>query len=340
MSRSRLFDRIAQVLVSWGSDEARASELRGHLAESEAAGDPVNLAGLASLGTLVARRAARDIPWWIAGLPVAFLFLAFAAFNYETHFFAWDVVGPDEHPRTAATTAWISAVTALTITMVIAGLCAGRVAIQHLRSGRVIGPLALVAAILVAISQGDLFVDRTPWWRDGSLRAEHVNEVPVYSVLLFLLVTMIPLVYLLASALVWKRFKRTGEPTAQITSELEVVENAEVDAVQELDSVALAAAILPLLVVFVGFPVLFLTLIFTWGARSFTTRLKAVVTAALLVPLLVAFFWENVIADIDDGHPAVIFGVLGMWVVVWLRMTFVAFGPLRALRVQFHYEQV
>ena len=100
MKRDRLFGRIAEVLVSWCGDEARASELRGHLAEAEAAGRPVGIAGVGSLSMLVLRRVARDIPWWIAGLPVALILLLWVAMGYETHFFAWDVVGQEEAPRT------------------------------------------------------------------------------------------------------------------------------------------------------------------------------------------------------------------------------------------------
>ena len=81
-------------------------------------------------------------------------------------------------------------------------------------------------------------------------------------------------------------------------------------------------------------------MIFSLVAPSFTRRLKVIVTAALLAPLLTGFLWLRVIGDIDDGHPAVIFGVLGIWLAVWLRMAFVAFRPMRTIRVRFQLEQV
>lgn len=335
MSQRRLLDRIADFLASWSGDQTRASEVRGHLADAEEAGHSVDLRMVGSLGTLVLRRALRDIPWWVAGSPVALIFLAFVADNFGRHFAAWGLASQDEFPRTAATNIWILVVNGLAATMVVAGLGAGRAAIHHLRSGRIGGPLVLLTAILIAISQGNIFIERTPWWRDGSLtpKPEQINEVPFYSVFLFALVAMIPVMYLAVSALVWRRANGPRRAISRRTH------TGESETVEEIDPVAITAAGLPLLVTVGGFPLLFLALIFTWAARSFSRRLKILATSALLLPLVGALLWTTFVSDIDDAHPAIFIGPMAISAAVWLRMAFLALRPLRTVRVRLQIEK-
>ena len=114
--------RLARRLAHWTGDEGRAAEIRGHLDDAEAAGHPAHLRDVASVSSLVVRRAARDLPWWLAGLPIPVLFAGILAMTYETHFHAWDVVGPDEFARTSTTVVWMRVIETAAIIGVLAGL--------------------------------------------------------------------------------------------------------------------------------------------------------------------------------------------------------------------------
>lgn len=325
--RSKVWKTAALRLSSWTGDAGRSSEIRDHLAQAEANGNPVGLADVASLGTLVARRAVRDIPWWLAGLPVALVVVLLLAHTYEEHFWAWDVVGVAEYPRTELTQRWVLATNLMFIIATVAALVAGRVVVQQLRQRRVVGPLTLLAILVVALSQTDLFIERTAWWRDGRLKPEHVNDVSGYSLVLFFAFALIPFVYIggfVVSSRVprERRAVRQAEPTS------------------DLDSAALAAVGLPLLVVLGGWLLILPTVIFTWAARSFSTRLKIVTTVVVSAPIVTAFVWTTVLSfEIDDGHPVVWFGMLGLLFAVWARMAAVALRPLRGVRLRLSIEQ-
>lgn len=323
--------RVAMRLASWNGDDGRTSELHGHLADAAVNGQPIRVRDVGSLCILVGRRAVRDIPWWIAGLPVPAILLMILAITYETQFRAWDLVGASEHPRTPETEAWMLAVTVIGIVGVVAALVAGRISVRELRRGSVLAPVALVAALLIGSSQTDLYTQELAWVRDGGLKAEHVNDVSLYGVAVFGAIAAIPLVYLLV---LWAR-DRIRQPGTRRPKSVEVESHAE------FDPVALAAVGLPVLTIIGGWPrlLLVLSLVFTWSAQSFSTRLKVAATVAVLVPIAAAVIWTIVLSlELDDGHPVVIFGVLGLLIAVWLRMAVVAFRPLRKLRVQIAVE--
>lgn len=326
---SKYLAKIAMRLASWSGDDSRANEVADHLVEAEANGAPVEFLDVVSVATLVARRVVREIPWWIAGLPIPLAMLGLLSLTYENHFFAWDAVGADEHPRTAVSKFWQAAIVGLAASGVIAGLAAGRVAVHQLQQRMLGGPLALLAALFLAASQVDLFIERTPWWRDGRLRPEHVNEIPVYSVALFAAVAVIPVLYLLTTAFL--RSKRLDHRTPSAAGQ-----NTEEQALA-FDPIALAAAGLPLLVWFAGPFVLLVTLTFIWIARSFSTSLKALATIVLAAPLMAVWAWITFMSSgIDDISPPIILGVLALWLALWLRIAVIALGPAFALHLSRH----
>lgn len=172
---------LARHVSRFAGDDDRVAELRDHLAQQQSHGGTVGLADVGSLGVLVGRRAATrlvvDLPWIGVAALMTLPYLLLLGHSYETHFFAWDMTSGDR-PLPASAQSWSRTIDWLTIAGLIAALIAVRRAIEHLRQGRVGGPIALVVGFVVAASQSDLFIERTPWFRDGGLRAEHADEVP------------------------------------------------------------------------------------------------------------------------------------------------------------------
>lgn len=324
---SKLLAKVATRIASWSGDEARAIEVKTHLAEAEAHGAAVGVLDVGSIATLVVRRAIRDIPFWIAGLPVPLLTWFVLAWTYEGHFHAWDVVGAAEHPRSAASELWQTGIIALGVLGVASGLAAGRLAVRQLQRGNLLAPTALLLALFTAASQSDLFVEYTPWWRDGGLRAEHVNELPIRSVGLFIAFAMIPVAYLLGAL-----FLRARQPAASLPAV----------AMQEanLDPVALAAAGSPLLFWAAGPFALLVTLTLICVARSFSTRLKLTAMVVILAPLGALVAWGTIVTSSnDDLNPVVVLAVFAMLLALWTRIAVVALKPLRDLRIGFTLEQ-
>jgi len=305
--------RLARRLARWTGDEGRAAEIRGHLDDAEAAGHPTHLRDVASVSSLVVRRAARDLPWWLAGLPIPVLFAGILAMTYETHFHAWDVVGTDEFARTASTVAWMRAIETAALIGVVAALVAGRRVVHQLRQGELLGPTLFATAIIVAVNQIDLFVERTAWWRDGGLQAQHVNDISPHSIALFLGFALLPVAYLVA-ARSSDTDRRSTEPAAEPNS---------------LDSVAVIATALPLTAVFFGLPVLLMMLICVWLSRTFSRALKLAVTAAIGLPAAAAAAWVVFVGPIDDLHPVVTAGLLLALATTWFRMVVATVRPHR-----------
>ena len=305
--------RLARRLAHWTGDEGRAAEIRGHLDDAEAAGHPTHLRDVASVSSLVVRRAARDLPWWLAGLPIPVLFAGILAMAYETHFHAWDVVGPDEFARTSTTVAWMRVIETAALIGVLAALVAGRRVVRQLRQGELLGPAVFATAIIVAVNQIDLFVERTAWWRDGRLHAQHVNDISPHSIALFLGFALLPVAYLVAAR--WSDHER--RPTS---------DGAEPGS---LDSVAVIATALPLTADVFGLPALLMMLICVWLSPTFSRPLKLAATAAIGVPAAAAAAWVVFLGPIDDLHPAVVVGLLLALAATWFRMAVATVRPLR-----------
>jgi len=305
--------RLAHRLARWTGDDNRSAEVRSHLHEAEAAGHSVGLRDAASVATLVARRAARDLPWWLAGLPIPVLFAGIFAMTYETHFHAWDVVGRDEFVRTSSTVIWMRVIESAALVGVVAAIVAGRRVVQQLRQGSLLAPALFATTIIVAVNQIDLFVERTAWWRDGGLQAQHVNDVSPHSVALFVSFALLPV----------------GYPRAARLGEDHPTDTRRNDPPEAIDAVAVFATALPLTTFFFGPPALLLTLICVWLAPGFTGALKWAVTGVVGAPVAAAAAWTVVVGPIDDVHPAVIAGVMLAFAATWFRMLVATVRPLR-----------
>ena len=329
---SSLSRRIAERLSRHTGSDSRAQELRSHLAEAETSGHPITTADVGSIALLAARsagaRAARDLPWWLAGFPVAFLLFVPPVLSYETHFFAWDMI--EVPPADASARFWKRAVDVLLITSFLFGLVAGRRCIEHLRNGRVALPGLLLLSTFVAGSQVDLFVERTPWWRDGGLQESHINEVPMYSVALITMFTALPALFVLIDVFLSRRdgAKRLAAGTVNSTT---------------IDGRAVVALVLPFLHLAVGPLWLLPFLLLVWLAPVFSRRLKVTATLIVVVPVASLIIWglANTSTSndpLDDGI-AIVLGVFVSFLAVWLRMAFVALQPLRTMKVDVRFSE-
>lgn len=312
MSGWRVLNRLADRLSAHTGSDARARELRSHLIDLDAAGHQVSVADVASIGLLGLRaagqRAIRDLPWWIAGLPIALSSFLLLATAYETHFFAWDMV--DQRPESHWARSWQIIVYGVAALGALGAILAGRRVVEHLRHGRVLGPGLLITALVLAATQIDLFAERTPWRRDGRLKPTHVEEVPMYSVALIAGFALIPIVYLLADFGVTHTRRRTRSIDSG-----------------PLDPPAVIAVVLPLLMPMVSFLLIPPFIVLVWFAKPFSRLLKVAATAVITAPLT----WMVFVSDIDGTAVLIpIFVVQGL---VWIRMTVVALGPLRSTAV-------
>lgn len=201
--------RLAVRFAKWAGDGARAAELRGHLHDLDESSAGISTRDVGSVAALAVNhqfeRAIRDLPWWLAGLPFAFLLLIAFSFAYETHFFAWDMI--ERTPDTTEARIGKRVVDGLVLAGVLFGLLAGRRAVEHVRHGRITPVLLLFVAIIAAGSQLDLFTERTPDVRDGGLLERHINEVPYYSVGLFAAIALVPMLFVVAD-MMWSRQQR------------------------------------------------------------------------------------------------------------------------------------
>lgn len=314
--------RLASRLAPLAGDDERAAEIRANVADLEDGATGLSVADVASIAGLaarnLARRGARDVPWWLAGSAFAFLLLLLFAMSYESHFFAWDMI--ERSPDSAEARFWKRAVDVIVVIGVIAGLVAGRRAVQHVRRGRVLAPIGLFILIMSAATQSDLFVEHTPNLRDGRLREEHINEVPFYSVGLFAAFALIPVLFLLLD---WLVTRRAGPRRAEMTM-----------TPGPIDARALIAVGLPLTMFVVPFlwavPFLFLV----WSARTFGLGDKIAATAAIGVPLAALVGWAVLVDDaIDDISTPLLVAVLAVQGAVWARLAYLAMRPLPGLRV-------
>lgn len=328
---SPILRRVAELLSRHTGSDARGDELRSFVADSEAAGHRVTAADVGSIGALVGRsvaeRIARDLPWWLAGVPVALLIVIAPALAYETHFFAWDMI--ERPPEEASARFWKRTVDALLVVSFVAALVAGRRCIEHLRHGRIAPPGMLLLATFMAASQVDLFVERTPWWRDGGLQESHINEVPVHSVALIAMFAVLPVLYVVIDVVMSKRHRRQG---AVVAGEL-----------TPIDGRALAALVLPFVHYIVGPMWIVPFLVLTWMTPVFGRRLKLVVTLVVAVPVIGLVSWEVMNQGgrndaLDDGMLIVLAMFVG-FLVVWLRMAFIALRPVKTMKVDVRFTE-
>lgn len=187
MTQRILTRRVANRLAQWSGDDGRSQELVAYFDDSVASGYPIAPADIGSLVVAVGRyqglRALRDLPLWVVGLPVALMVVLPWAIGYESHFFAWDMM--EEQPITDSAALWRSLVDALVLAIFIESLVIGRRWVSYI-TRRDLRRLALSFSVLALGSlQLGRFVDRAPWERDGRLKAEHINEVPYYSIGLY-----------------------------------------------------------------------------------------------------------------------------------------------------------
>ena len=324
--------RVAELLSRYTGSDARAEELRSHVSDSEAAGHRVTAADVGSIAILagrsVAARLARDLPWWLAGVPVALLIVIAPVLAYETHFFAWDMI--ERPPEEASARFWKRAVDALLIVSFVAGLVAGRRCIEHLRHGRIVLPGMLLLATFVAASQVDLFVERTPRWRDGGLKESHINEVPMYSVALIAMFAVLPVLFVVIDVAMSRRHRPQGAHVAG-------------EHVSHIDGRAIAAIVLPLFHLSVGPMWIVPFLLLTWITPAFSRRLKLVVTLALAVPVIGLVSWGVMNQGsrndpLDDGM-VIVLAVFASFLVAWLRMAFIALRPLKTMNVDVRFTE-
>lgn len=305
---------LAEWLARHAGDDARAAELHDYLAHARAHGELLSPADAGSIAVLVGRRVVSrvvlDLPWLAVAALLTLPYLLLLGHSYETHFFAWDMAN-GETPVSASARSWRTIVDWLTVVGLLGAFIASRRAIEHLRRGRSVGPLLLALAWFVAASQSDLFIERTPWFRDGRLRAEHIDIVPFYSVGLYAAFVLIPLCFLMWD-LVSRRRRAGRSRIVSIERDL-------------IDPKAVAAAGSIFLIVFQPLLAPFAMLGFLWAARPFSRTLKIVATVAVLAPIN-TFIGYALVTDIDDP-PSVVLGMMLVTVAVWLRVAFVALRP-------------
>ena len=333
MTDGRLLERVARWLAARSGSNERAAELRDHLDEAAERGHRTSIGDVGSLMALslraTLRRAVSDLPWWIAGLPVAAFMVLLLATTYETHFAAWDFVSNDEVVWTTQARTWKTIIDVALVVSLVAALFAGRRTIEQLRHGRLLLPGALLVAMFASVTQVDLFIERTPWWRDGTvqgslsgLRPEHVNEIAPYSIGLFAAFALIPFGFL-----VLDRLRRPSRTEKAARSAKAAPTPAGVD------PAALSAVFLPL-----TFPVIGVVALVGWwiavlAAPSFSRRLKAVASALILVTTATATVWTVFIAGpADEPSGLSILVVLGSFALVWIWIGLVALRPITSSR--------
>jgi len=308
MTRPQRWNRVSQALLRW-VDPVRGEELRTHIDDATSQGEPLRAADTVSVLGMVARtqvrRAMGQLPLVLAGLPVALLCIAAYAWTYSTHFVPWDLM--EEVPSTDPTAAAIRRATelALFVLVPLALLSGWRVA-GAIRRGHPMLPAMFGLGLLVLISQAELFIERTAWFAsEGRLRARHVDDVSPYSVGLLSISLLLPALYLTLDWVSRRNDSRstTSKRTARATETRR----------PHVDSVAVAAVVAPLLVVFSSIAAVVLFLLLVWLAESFQLRHKLAATIALAAPVGAALLVG--LDNIDD--PGIgFFGSLAFFVVV------------------------
>lgn len=305
-------DRSARWLARRTGSDTRAAELQSHLDEARERGETTSIGDIASLGWLAGRtaliRVLRDLPWWFAGLPVALFSLLLLALTYETHFPAWDFVGPGEVAWTRQARVWSTIVNVATVLSVITALIAGRRLVERLRRGQLFLPIGLLLVMITAASQIDLFIERSSWYRSegptlAALRAEHVNELQPYSLALYGTFAFIPIGFLLIDRL-WSTRLNSDVADGEVLYS---------------DAAAIASVFLPVLLPVIGFFALASWFVAIMASDVFSVRLKAVVVVVLVVPLVGATVWELSLAQGSDDPPTwAVLGSIAAFVLVWL----------------------
>lgn len=178
---------VANALARWSGDDVRSQELRTYFDDAAAAGYPVGPADIGSLliatGRYASLSALKDLPLWIAGLPIALMVAVPWLIGYESHFFAWDM--NEEGPISSSATNWKTFVDVLLLLILLQGFAIGRLSVTRILRGNFVWPALSFLALGAVSLQLGRFVGRTPWERDGWLKAEHVDEVPLFSVGLY-----------------------------------------------------------------------------------------------------------------------------------------------------------
>ena len=322
MSSDRPLARAARWLANRCGSDVRAAEIRGYLDDSSDHGHAATLAEVGSLGLLAtrvtAKRVANDLPWWVAGLPFTIYTALILAWVSEAHFPAWDFVSEGEVVWSSAARFWSRVLDVLFFVGVIAALVAGRRAVERLRRQQFLLPVGLLIAAYVSVTQTDLFIEKTPAFREGGVRSAQVNEIPFYSIGLFAGLAMVPVAFLVVDRLTDRRLPERAQSLIRVES-------------ADIDPVAITAVALPLLLPLIGFFALAGFWIAMLVSRSFSRRLKVVGALVMLGGLGALTFVGVFLVDGGDDRPAAIallvwFGAL---IPIWLRMGIVAFAPLR-----------
>jgi len=308
---------MTERLLRW-VDPDRGDELRMHIEDAAAADEPLGPGDTASILGLAARtqirRTLEQVPALIAGLPIVALCLVAYGSIYESHFAPWDLM--EEIPSTDLTAASLRRAVELGwIAFLPAAALSGWRTVTSVAQRRFVLPAIYVTALIVLITQADIFIEHTAWFADGDLDAGDVDQVSSYSLGLISVAFLMPVIYLLADVLTraWHGRRSTDhQPAAPPMTR------------DRFDPIAVGALLAPCLFALSPMMAFVLFVVLVWVTPSFRLLHKMVATA-VLVPLVATAL---AVDRTDDLSPALL-GALLAFVVVWAWLATVAFRAHR-----------
>ncbi|MEE9417108.1 MAG: hypothetical protein V3V01_17645, partial [Acidimicrobiales bacterium] len=133
------WNRLSESLLRWVEVD-RAEEIKTHIGDATQAGAPLEPIDAASVARLAAATITkRQLPLFVAGLPIAMLCILAYGSIYESHFMPWDLMEETPSTNPAAATARMAINNAWLVVLPV-GLVSGWRAALCVRQGRPLLP--------------------------------------------------------------------------------------------------------------------------------------------------------------------------------------------------------